>query len=97
MTMMSPSYERPTGLPCVECPNDWTCTVVCDTMWAWAYHALTGKEYMDGKFKKICGVCGNAFYPANPWNKYCSEACRKEKRKDYNRKSNQKRKNAARE
>lgn len=95
--MMSRSYDRPTGLPCVECQNDETCTVVCDTMWAWAYHALTGKEYMDGRFKKTCGVCGKAFYPANPWNKYCSEACRKEKRKDYNRKSNQKRKNAARE
>lgn len=92
MTAMCRS-ERPTGLPCVGCEKEPVCgDIVCDTMWAWAYHALTGKEYMDGRFKKTCGVCGKAFYPAHMWSKYCSDACRREKLKEYSRNDYQKRK-----
>lgn len=96
MTTMSPSYERPTGLPCVECPNDETCTVVCDVMWAWAYHMITGKRYEPDEDERkpsvqVCRSCGKEFQTLEPRVKYCSDECRRDAARKQNREYSRKR------
>lgn len=95
--MMSRSYERPTGMPCIGCEKEPVCgDIVCDTMWAWAYHALTGKNYEPDEDVRdpsvqVCRSCGKKFYTLEPRVKYCSDECRRDAARKQNREYSRKR------